>query len=107
VALFGHGPPALSNHLLDLSHRDTYASRQALAVIACPIATRYGQQITRAAGADDGREESVMKLGAFVGGDDREASMTSSEDSLDRYRRDVERHLGDKLVLLEEETFER
>ena len=48
-----------------------------------------------------------MALDPFVGGDDREAGTTSNEDALDRYRRDVERHLGDKLVLLDEEVFER
>jgi hypothetical protein len=49
-----------------------------------------------------------MRLGALAGGaDDQEAGMTSTEDPLDRYRRDVERHLGDRLVLLEEETYER
>jgi hypothetical protein len=48
-----------------------------------------------------------MKLGAFMEGNDPEPGVTSGEDPLDRYRRAVERHLGDKLVLLEEETFER
>jgi hypothetical protein len=52
-------------------------------------------------------EERVMNLDAFVGGDDRDVGMTSSEDPLDRYRRDVERHLGKRLVLLEEESLER
>lgn len=49
-----------------------------------------------------------MRLETLAGGaDDLEAGVTSTEDPLDRYRRDVERHLGDRLVLLEEETYER
>jgi hypothetical protein len=44
---------------------------------------------------------------AFTGGDDAKAGVRSAEDRLDRYRRDVECRLGDNLVLLEEESFER
>jgi hypothetical protein len=49
-----------------------------------------------------------MKRGAFM--EDaglREARATPAEDPLDSYRRYVERYLGHKLVLLEEESFER
>jgi hypothetical protein len=42
---------------------------------------------------------------AFTGGDDAKAGVRSAEDRLDRYRRDVECRLGDKLVLLEKESF--
>ncbi len=50
-----------------------------------------------------------MKRGAFMeDAGHREARATPAEDPLDRYRRYVERYLGDKLVLLEEEeSFER
>ncbi len=48
-----------------------------------------------------------MKLGAFMEGDEDGPGVTSGADPLDRYRWAVERHLGDKLVLLQEETFER
>jgi hypothetical protein len=49
-----------------------------------------------------------MKRGAFVeDAGRREAGATQGEDPLDRYRREVELHLGDRLVLLEEDTFER
>jgi len=48
-----------------------------------------------------------MKQGALREGTAlREAGTTQAEDPLDRYRRYVERYLGDKLVLLEEESFE-
>jgi hypothetical protein len=50
----------------------------------------------------------MMKRGVLArGADHRKVGVTSSEDPLELYRRDVERHLGDKLVLLQEETFER
>jgi hypothetical protein len=50
----------------------------------------------------------MMKRGAFAGGaENRRVDVTSREDPLELYRRDVERHLGDRLVLLQEETFER
>lgn len=47
-----------------------------------------------------------MTRDAFTGGDDAKAGVRSAEDPLDRYRRDVEWHLGDKLVLFEDESFE-
>jgi hypothetical protein len=37
---------------------------------------------------------------------DLEASASSSQDPLDGYRLDVEHHLGERLVLLEEGAFE-
>jgi len=48
-----------------------------------------------------------MKLGVILVADDWETAVTSSEDSLDRYRLDVERHLGERLVLRSEASFER
>jgi hypothetical protein len=40
------------------------------------------------------------------GADDQDRDVTLTEDPLDRYRRDVERHLGDRFVLLKEEAYE-
>lgn len=49
----------------------------------------------------------MMKRGVLAGGAENKVGVTSREDPLELYRRDVERHLGDRLVLLQEETFER
>jgi hypothetical protein len=49
-----------------------------------------------------------MKLGVLAGGpDDQTAGTTRNQDTLERYRVDVEQRLGDRLVLPDEEIVER